>query len=469
VSLTADRRLYEPSDEARAGVGVVAATGMLGSGFREDSLEAALRAGARVIGCDAGSTDAGAASLATGQPQFSREAVKRDIEVLLRLAVSADVPVVIGSAGTAGGSQNLAWLAGIVRDVAREGDLHFELALIEAEQERETIHRLNREGRVRALPPATQLTDAAIDESLHIVAMMGVEPIQEALGHGAQVVVAGRTTDTAIYAAVPLMLGCNPGAAWHAAKVLECGAAAVTHRAAPDSMYAVIDHEGFDIWPLREDYRCTPQSVAAHSFYENANPFILQEPSGVLDLGLATYEQTSDRAVRVRGAKFIPAAEHTVKLEGARSLGYSTIVLGAVRDPVIVGQLDAWLEKLDDEFAARVARDFGDLRYEIVTRVYGKDGVMGRNEPLRAIAGHEVMLLWDVIAASQEVSHTIAASLAHFAVHYPVPEWQGLISTLAFPFSPAEIVRGEIAEFHLNHVAVLESPLELFPISYESL
>ena len=51
--------------------------------------------------------------------------------------------------------------------------------------------------------------------------------------------------------------------------------------------------------PLREDYRCTPQSVASHTLYENADPFALKEPSGTLRTDKARYEAISNRAVRV--------------------------------------------------------------------------------------------------------------------------------------------------------------------------
>jgi hypothetical protein len=45
---------------------LVSATGILGSGFRADSLDKAVELGARMIGCDAGSTDPGPGPLATG-------------------------------------------------------------------------------------------------------------------------------------------------------------------------------------------------------------------------------------------------------------------------------------------------------------------------------------------------------------------------------------------------------------------
>jgi len=130
--------------------------------------------------------------------------------------------------------------------------------------------------------PSAPLSDADIDAATHIVGMMGVEPIQRALRSGAQIVIAGRSSDTSIFAALPLLEGYAPAVVWHMAKILECGAAAVAVRTAPDCMMAVLHEDSFDVFPLREDYRCTPQSVASHTLYENADPFELKEPSGTL-------------------------------------------------------------------------------------------------------------------------------------------------------------------------------------------
>ena len=43
-------------------------------------------------------------------------------------------------------------------------------------------------------------------------------------------------------------------------------------------------------------------------------------------------------------------------------------------------------------------------------------------------------------------------SVGHMAVHYPVPEWSGLITSIAFPYSPPEIARGPSYRFNMNHV-----------------
>src|SRR6516165_1530274 len=448
---------------------LVSATGMLGSGFRAESLDKAISLGARMIGCDAGSTDPGPGPLATGACMFSKAAVRRDTEIMMTRAVTAGIPLVIGSSGTSGSDAGLAWMVGIVREVAREQGLHFKLAVIHSEMSREVVHRHLRDGRARALPPSASLTDADIDAATHIVGMMGVEPIQQALKSDAQIVVAGRSSDTSIFSALPLLEGYAPAVVWHMAKILECGAAAVAVRTAPDCMTAELHEDSFDVFPLREDYHCTPQSVASHTLYENADPFELKEPSGTLRTNDARYEAISDRAVRVSRSEFVHDAEYTIKLEGVRKVGYSTILMGGVRDPYILAHLDSWLFQLDDNIKTRIRNTVGEQPYEIVTRVYGRDGVMGALEPQRGVGGHEVFILWDVISGSQELSRAIATSISHLAVHNPIPKWHGLISGVAFPYSPPEIDRGPVYEFHLNHVLLPDSPTSLFRTEYEEL
>lgn len=448
---------------------LVSATGMLGSGYQPASIDKAIARGAQMIGCDAGSTDAGPNYLATGACHFSRAAVKRDTETILTRAIEHKLPLIIGSAGTSGSDIGLDWLSGIVREIARERGLHFRMARIHSEQSKDTVRRHLKNGKSRPLAPMGPLTEELIDESLHIVGMMGVEPIQEAFEAGAQVIIGGRSSDTSIFAALPLLKGYNPGIVWHMAKILECGAAAVAVRLAADSMMATLHEDAFDIEPMRDDYWCTPQSVASHTLYENADPFELIEPSGTAWTDKSVYTALSDRAVRVKGSRFVPAREFTIKLEGARLRGYSTIILGGIRDPYIIAQIDEWLDKLARNIAIRLKQTIGDAKYEIVTRVYGRDAVMGALEPVKKIAGHEIAVLWDIISDSQDLSHTIATSVGHMALHFPIPKWHGLITGLAVPFSPGELNRGAVYEFHLNHVLVPDSPTSLFPIEIEEI
>jgi len=218
--------------------------------------------------------------------------------------------------------------------------------------------------------------------------------------------------------------------------------------------------------PPNPDYRCSPVSVASHTLYENGSPYELVEPNGTLYSDAVTFEAMSDRAVRVSGSRFEPATNTTNKLEGAELVGYQTIVIGGVRDPVILRQLDSWLEGVEETSRRRITQIYGSDMNEQVTitfRRYGVDGVMGSLEPTPTPA-HEVGILIEITAPSQEVADSIGKATAHVGAHYAVPEYSGLITALAFPYSPAEIPRGPLYRFTLNHVIEPDDPLDPFRI-----
>jgi hypothetical protein len=447
-------------DETR----ILSPTGACGSGFLESSFEKALTWKPHFIGVDAGSTDPGPAYLGSGKTAFPRAAIERDLRIALKGARRLGIPLLVGSAGTAGADAQVDLFADIVRGIARKESLSFKLALIKGEQEKSYLKKRLAEGRIRPLSPAPHFDEATIDRSEHIVGMMGAEPFIAALEAGADVVIAGRASDTAIFASVPIMRGFNPAMAWHAAKILECGAAAVVNRKTPDCMFAWVRQDHFVIEAPDSALRCTPQSIASHSLYENGDPFRLVECSGTLDLTDSQYEATSDTAVKVTGSKFVEASRYTVKLEGAEKVGYQSILLGSIRDPYIIRQVDDWLARLDEKIKARIHMIFGDeLRsedYLLHVRVYGKNGTMGPLEPVKEIRSHELCLVFEVTAPTQETASTIAGVIRHQALHLPIPEWSGLITGLACPYNHTD--RGALYKFNVNHVVEPDHPLEMF-------
>jgi ribosome modulation factor len=449
---------------------ILSATGMLGSGFREETLKRAMTLQPHFIGADSGSTDPGPHYLGSSETHFSDSAYGRDLRLMLLAGRAAKIPVIVGSACTAGNDDQLARLVRITRDIARVEKLTFKLAVIHSEQTKDYLKTKLRQGRIRPLANAPKLDEAVIDRSAHIVGMCGIEPYIEALQSGAEVIIAGRSSDTSIFAAMPVMQGFNPATVWHAAKILECGAACVVLRKYPDCMFATLNNDGFVVEPPNSEYRCDPASVASHNLYENSTPYELVEPSGVLNTFAAKYEAVSDRAVRVSGSTFAPAARYTVKLEGAELAGYQSLIIGAVRDPIILRQFDSWLEGLINAAKDRIAAVFGagiDSKYRLDVRVFGKNAAMGPLESETSI-GHELGVLFQVTADSQELAIALMKSVGHIAVHYPVPEWTGLITSIAYPYSPAELHRGACYRFNLNHVVEPDSPLEMFPIEYEN-
>jgi len=381
---------------------------------------------------------------------------------------SAGIPVIVGSACTSGSDIHLERLLGIARDIAREDKLSFRLWAIHSEQKKEYLKNKLQAGKIRPLENAPHLDEAVIDRSEHIVGMAGAEPFIDALENGCDVIIAGRSSDTSIFAAVPVMHGINPASAWHAAKIMECGAACMVQRKYPDCNFAIVRDDHFIIDAPNPEFFCDPDSVASHNLYENASPYELIEPSGVLDTRHARYEAISERAVRVSGSHFQKSDEYTIKLEGAELVGYQSIIIGTVRDPLILRQLDPWLNQLLGTAKQRIEGIYGlgiEEKYRLDLRVIGKNATMGSMEPERGI-GHEVGLLFQVTAQTQELATSIMKSVSHIAVHFPIPEWSGLITSIAYPYSPAEIQRGPTYRFNMNHVVIPASPLEMFPIEY---
>jgi hypothetical protein len=77
---------------------ILSATGILGSGFREETLKRAMTLKPDFIGSDCGSTDPGPHHLGSGEPQFSDAACKRDLRLMIMAARAAKIPVLVGSA-----------------------------------------------------------------------------------------------------------------------------------------------------------------------------------------------------------------------------------------------------------------------------------------------------------------------------------------------------------------------------------
>ena len=299
--------------------------------------------------------------------------------------------------------------------------------------------------------------------------MMGVEPIQAAIKAGADVVLAGRATDTALFAALPLMHGLPPGPVWHCAKTIECGAIC-SNKPVGDGVIADIDADGFEVEPASLDAACTPLGVAAHTLYENADPIFIHEPGGTLDTGRAQYTALDTRRTRVEGSLF----EHkpfSIKLEGSALGGYQTIAIGGVRDPLILDQLESWTGGMMAFFESRVQELTGlTLGKEVLIDIafFGRDAVMGESEP-HPVVGHEAGMLFTITAPTQKLANTVCRFVTHMGSHWSIPEWDGFISGIAFPFSPPEIDRGPVYRFKLNHVVTGIEPLELFRTGIEEL
>ena len=230
-------------------------------------------------------------------------------------------------------------------------------------------------------------------------------------------------------------------------------------------VFLTFDEKGFTIEPTSLDSRCTAYSVSAHMLYENADPYCLREPSGILNTKTAVYEELDERRVRVWGSTFTHMP-YTIKLEGAAHTGYQTVTIVGIRDRRILKNPQAGLSRLET-YVERKLDHFHIERssYDIDFKMYGWNGVSGAC-PKAGYVPNEIGVVMTVTAQSQEQATRIAQIYNPYLLHFPIePEEQ--LPTFAFIFSPAEMERGPVYEFMLHHGVKVEDPMELFHIETE--
>jgi len=445
---------------------MVSVSGILGYGYPEASLNAALERGVDMIGCDGGSSDPGPYYLGSGKPFVSLRALRRDLRLMLLAAIKARVPMVVGTCGGAGGEPHLKLVADMVREIAREEGLHFTMALIHAEQDKAKIRQRVREGRTRPLGRMAPLDEGTVDRAERIVGMCGPEPYMRALDAGAQVVLGGRSSDPAPFAATAMRAQLPPAQGWYAGKMLECGAAPATPKG-PDCLYVTVREDGVICEPMG-DRACTPLSVANHSLHENSSPIRHVEPGGILDTSECRFEQVSDKATLVTGMRWQPADTYTVKLEAAEKVGHRAVTICGTRDPLLISQLDGFLGIVRTLVHSK-AEDLGIApdQYRLTIYTYGRDGVMGAREPVRQAGGHELGFLVDVVADSPDTASAVIALARTSMLHADFPGRLCREGNMAIPFSPSDLTAGEVYRFSMAHLVVPDDPYEMFPIEYE--
>ena len=432
---------------------VLIPTGALGLGYDRRALARGVANRPDIIAVDGGSTDSGPSYLGRGVSKYSRASTKAEWRELMAARAEAGVPLVIGTAGTCGADSAVDWLLDITREIAAETGQRLRVATLKSGQPA---------ARINPLFPAPAMDDRLIDACTNIVALAGAEQIAAALNTGADIVIAGRTTDTAIIAALPLMRGDHPGGAWHGAKIGECGAIATTHPAT-GTIQIDFDADGFTMEPMAEAAAATPYTVSAHMLYENSDPYILYEPGGHLDVRGAVYTPLDARRVRVEGSQWVPG-RYTVKLEGARIAGYQTVALALLRDRRYVAQAREWAADVQARVSAQITErmGLGPDEFTLELRLIGVDATLGALEN-RIGQPVEVGVLGIVTCPTEGQAAEAGKMLNPYLLHHALTEDEPM-PTFAFPFSPAEMQRGALYEFCLNHVMELDDPMSAFQL-----
>lgn len=445
---------------------ILSPTAILGYGFPLDSFKRGMARRPDMIAVDAGSTDPGPYYLGAGKSFTDRACVERDLSILLPAALSAGIPLVIGTAGGCGAAPHVAWCRDIIKSISHTQGLQVRLGIIHSDVPRDAVIRALEEDRIQALPGAPELTVSAIQRTTRIVAQMGHPPIMTALAKSCQVVLAGRCYDPAVFAALPIARGFDPGLALHLGKILECAAIAATPGSGSDCVLGILEADGFRLEALSEARRFTAESTAAHTLYEKSDPAHLKGPGGVLNLSGCTFTQEAGGQVTVRGARFEPCEPYRIKLEGAAPVGFRTISVAGIRDPIMIANIDDILASLRARLAD--AKKEQGLTGELHLHVYGKNGVMEQWEPVHKMQSHELGLVLEAVAPTQQGANTMCSMARATLLHYGYPGRIATAGNLAFPFSPSDIPMGQAYEFSVYHL-MTSPPEAFFPVTVETI
>ena len=446
---------------------ILSPCGILGYGFPPESFVNGIKDRPDAIVVDAGSTDAGPHKLGANTAIVSRQACKKDLEYILTAGFENKIPVIIGSAGGSGGRTHVEWTLEIIDEIVMERKLKpLKQAVIWADIPKTEIFEKMKQGKVvplgHTVPP---LTEKALEETTGVVAQMGIEPILEALGNGAQLIVCGRAYDPSPFAAAGVFGGFDMGMAYHMGKVLECGALCCEPGTAKDCMMGVLYEDCFEVYPTSPMRKCTTVSVAAHTFYEKEHPYILHGPGIVLDLKDCEFTDVGNGRVRVSGSRISRTGTYQIKLEGARRVAYRTFVVAGIRDPILIEKI----EEVEELVKSSVMDQYPEIpreQYKINFYNYGKDGVMGNLEPDN-MAGHELGVLFEVIAKTQSEASALCSSVRSTFMHFGYEGRKSTAGNLAFPFAPSDVEFGAVYEFSVYHLMETDSGKALFPIEYK--
>ena len=106
----------------------------------------------------------------------------------------------------------------------------------------------------------------------------------------------------------------------------------------------------------------------------------------------------------------------------------------------------------------QVANYFSEISresYQVNFYHYGKNAVLGDKEP-EDFNGHEIGVLFEVFAESQELANALCANVRSTFLHYGYEGRKSTAGNLAFPFAPSDIPFGPVYEFSIYHLMEID-------------
>lgn len=440
---------------------IICPNGHLGfAPLKVDSFNLGVKAGMDYIAADSGSDDIGPVPLGTDTSASPESWQRHDLEHMLLAARKNKVPMIIGSAGDTGTNSRVDKYVAMIIDIAKQHKLKkFKLGYFYSEVDKEIIRtKILNDDEITGLDGRPALTEKDLDATTNIVAMAGVHPFMKLLEQGADVIIGGRSSDSAIFASAALHHGFPESQAYYLGKVLECASFCAEPYGGKETVMGEISQDSVSVTAMHPPQKCTVASVAGHAMYERSNPFHEFVAGGLLDMTHCDYKQVSEKTTRVTGAKFIPSDGIRVKLEGSGFLGHRFVGIAGIRDPQTIARVDQVIQWAKDAVKER----FGEDGYELHYNIYGKNGIMGELEPLKDQTAHELCLVIQGVAPTKEMAEELTLIATRQLFYARLDNVKGTAGGVSFEFD--EVLQASPAcIWTLNHTMSVSDGLELFP------
>ncbi|MCK5844347.1 MAG: hypothetical protein KAG97_06540, partial [Victivallales bacterium] len=169
---------------------------------------------------------------------------------------------------------------------------------------------------------------------------------------------------------------------------------------------------------------------------------------------------------KVSGTRLVPAANETLKLEGAELKGYRTVTIAGISDPAAITAIDEIESSIREKVASNISGTISTEEYSLIFRRYGLDGTLGRNNSKRTTKEPPVDIgfMIEVIAPTQELADAILSLARSTALHQSFTGRKATAGNLAFPFSPSDLQGDKVYEFSLYHLTRVDDSKKIFPI-----
>ncbi|MDX1737839.1 MAG: acyclic terpene utilization AtuA family protein [Alphaproteobacteria bacterium] len=443
---------------------IICPNGHLGfAPMKLESFKIAVEENPTYIAADSGSDDIGPGPLGNDSCASPAAWQIHDLEHMLLAARDKHVPMIIGSAGDTGTNSRVDLYVSYIKDIAKKHNLApFKIGYFYSEVPTDYLaSKLDAGTTIAGLDGFPDLTQEELDATDRVVAMAGVHPFLELLKNGADVIIGGRSSDSAIFAAAALHEGFDESNAYYLGKVLECASFCAEPYGAKETVMGEIIDNGVEVTAMHPDQRCTIASVAGHAMYERSNPYFEYVSGGRLNMTDCHYTQKSEKTTRVTGSLFEPSETLTVKLEGSGKVGERYVGMASIRDPYTIAHVDqvvAWAR-------AQVQERFGDSGYEVNYNIYGKNGVMGMRETVKESQSHELCIVVQAVAKDKAQAEEICTTATRQLFYARLPEVKGTAGGVSFEFD--EVLPASPGfRWTLNHVLEIEDPLDFFPVQY---